>query len=191
MRKPLALSRRRTLRGRHPSLRRRCTLVHTPVYAKPFPGSTDVSLSLNIDIARNFTTNCKSTINALHVFLPSLLQRHLSSSKFSAVFKLLTLPPDKIIEISIPGGSPGAPASPFHLHGHNPHVIRSAGNDSYNFEVDPIIRDVVSTTLTGWHLEIGLVVIFAEDTGTLRREKIPAVWDKLCPTYDALKPDQL
>jgi iron transport multicopper oxidase len=70
------------------------------------------------------------------------------------------LPPNKVIEVSIPGGSPGAPVGcsspqlilgrslptqhPFHLHGHNFHVIRSAGNATYNF-VNPVVRDTTST----------------------------------------------
>ena len=32
---------------------------------------------------------------------------------------------------------------PVHLHGHNFHVVRSAGNSTYNFD-NPVIRDVVS-----------------------------------------------
>ncbi|KAJ7889137.1 hypothetical protein B0H14DRAFT_2336870, partial [Mycena olivaceomarginata] len=49
---------------------------------------------------------------------------------------VIELPPNKMIEISIPGGSPGPP-HPFHLHGHNFKVIRSAGNSTYNF-VNPV-----------------------------------------------------
>jgi hypothetical protein len=37
----------------------------------------------------------------------------------------------------------------------------------------------------------GLAVVLAEDTRTLKKEKVPAAWDKLCPIYDGLKPDQL
>ncbi|KAJ6582106.1 hypothetical protein B0H19DRAFT_1061562 [Mycena capillaripes] len=31
----------------------------------------------------------------------------------------------------------------------------------------------------------------AEDTRTLMKEKVPPAWDKLCPIYDDLRPDQL
>ncbi|KAJ7181098.1 laccase [Mycena filopes] len=190
-------------------------LVRIPVPGKPFPGGADVNLNLNI--ALNFT-NFKFTVNGATFVPPTapVLLQILSGAQAAQDLlpagSVYTLPPNKVIEISIPGGSPGAP-HPFHLHGHNFHVIRSAGNDSYNF-VDPVIRDVVSTGAAttdnttfrfvtdnagpwflhchiDWHLEIGLAVVFAEDTGTLRKEKIPAAWDKLCPIYDGLKPDQL
>ncbi|KAH9022280.1 Cupredoxin, partial [Lactarius pseudohatsudake] len=40
---------------------------------------------------------------------------------------------NKSVEVSIPAGAPGAP-HPIHLHGHAFHVVRSAGNSSYNFD---------------------------------------------------------
>ncbi|KAJ7099746.1 hypothetical protein C8R44DRAFT_888437 [Mycena epipterygia] len=61
-----------------------------------------------------------------------------------------------------------------------------------------------------FHLEIGLAIVFAEDTATVAKSVHPrkhslfapiplrkliahrtAAWDTLCPTYDALTPDQL
>ncbi|KAJ7662306.1 yellow laccase [Mycena rosella] len=95
--------------------------------------------------------------------------------------------------LSIPGGSAGAP-HPFHLHGHNFFVIKSAGNDTYNFD-NPVIRDVVSTgtatTHIDFHLELGLAIVFAEDTGTVANSVQTTQWDALCPTYDALPTDEL
>ncbi|KAJ7091633.1 hypothetical protein C8R44DRAFT_990402 [Mycena epipterygia] len=49
------------------------------------------------------------------------------------------LPANSVVELSIPGGSVAPP--PFHLHGHNFFVIKSAGNDTFNFD-NP---DAVST----------------------------------------------
>ncbi|KAJ7181074.1 laccase [Mycena filopes] len=190
-------------------------LVHTPVPGKPFPGGADVTFNFNIGLnftTHEFTMNGASFVPPTAPVLLQILSGAQAAQDLLPAGSVYTLPPNKVIEISIPGGSPGAP-HPFHLHGHNFHVIRSAGNDSYNF-VDPVIRDVVSTgsattdntTLrfvtdnagpwflhchVDWHLEIGLAVVFAEDTDTIRKEKIPAAWDKLCPIYDGLKPDQL
>ncbi|KAJ7464416.1 laccase 2 precursor [Mycena latifolia] len=190
-------------------------LAYSPVPGRPYPGGADVTLNLNI--ALNFTT-FKFQINGATFVPPTapVLLQVLSGAQAAQDLlppgSVYTLPPNKVIEISIPGGSPGAP-HPFHLHGHNFHVIRSAGNSTYNF-VDPVIRDVVSTGPAttdnttfrfvtdnagpwflhchiDWHLEIGLAVVFAEDTPTLKKEKVPAEWKKLCPTYDSLTPDQL
>ncbi|KAJ7314461.1 yellow laccase [Mycena albidolilacea] len=190
-------------------------LVQTPVPGKPFPGGADINLNLNI--ALDFAT-FKFTINGATFVPPTLPVMLQVLSGAQAAQDLLpagsvySLPPNKVIEISIPGGAPGAP-HPFHLHGHNFHVIRSAGNDTYNFN-DPVIRDVVSTgPLTtdnttfrfvtdnagpwflhchiDWHLEIGLAVVFSEDAPTLKKEKVPVAWNQLCPIYDALTPDQL
>ncbi|KAF8196123.1 yellow laccase [Pholiota molesta] len=48
---------------------------------------------------------------------------------------IIDLPPNSVIELSIPGG--GMPNNtrphPIHLHGHAFSVIRSAGNDAYNY----------------------------------------------------------
>ncbi|KAH9968472.1 Cupredoxin [Lactifluus volemus] len=49
---------------------------------------------------------------------------------------------NKSVEITIPAFAIAGP-HPIHLHGHAFHVVRSAGNTSYNFD-DPVIRDVVS-----------------------------------------------
>ncbi|KAJ7715668.1 laccase 2 precursor [Mycena metata] len=174
-----------------------------PVPGKPFPGGADVNLNLNIALN---ATSFRFSING------AILSGAQAAQDLLPVGSVYTLPPNKVIEISIPGGSPGAP-HPFHLHGHNFHVIRSAGNDSYNF-VDPVIRDVVSTGPAAtdnttfrfvtdnagpwflhchidWHFEIGLAIVFAEDAGTIKHEPVPAAWDQLCPIYDNLTPSQL
>ncbi|KAJ7083807.1 laccase [Mycena epipterygia] len=190
-------------------------LVRSPVPGKPYPGGADVNINLNIAV--NFDT-FKYTMNGVTYVPPTapVLLQILSGAQAAQDLlpsgSVYSLPPNKVIEVSIPGGSPGSP-HPFHLHGHNFHVIRSAGNDTYNFN-DPVIRDVVSsgpditdnttfrfvTDNAGpWflhchidrHLEIGLAVVFAEDVPTLRKETVPAAWDKLCPIYDSLSPSQL
>ncbi|KAJ7130380.1 laccase 1 [Mycena epipterygia] len=181
----------------------------------PVPGGADVTLNLVITL--DFTT-FKFSINGAEFIPPTapvllqILSGAQSATDLLPTGSVYVLPPNKVIEISIPGGTPGAP-HPFHLHGHNFHVIRSAGNDTYNF-IDPPVRDVVSTgpattdnvtirfvtdNAGPWflhchidfHLEIGLAIVFAEDTATVAKSVHPPAWDQLCPIYDALTPDQL
>ena len=45
---------------------------------------------------------------------------------------------------------------PIHLHGHSFHVVRSAGNSTYNFD-NPVIRDVVSNGDPGDNVTIRFV----------------------------------
>ncbi|KAJ7912289.1 laccase 2 precursor [Mycena leptocephala] len=186
-----------------------------PVPGLPVPGGADVNI--NIAITLDFTT-FKFAINGASFIPPTapVLLQILSGAQTATDLlppgSVYVLPPNKVIEISVPGGTPGAP-HPFHLHGHNFHVIRSAGSTTYNF-INPPIRDVVSTgPLTtdnttfrfvtdnagpwflhchiDFHLEIGLAIVFAEDTGTIIHSTHPPAWDQLCPIYDSLTPDQL
>ncbi|KAJ6513666.1 yellow laccase [Mycena vitilis] len=185
------------------------------VPGKPVPGGADVNINLAITL--DFTT-FKFFINGAEFIPPTapvllqILSGAQSATDLLPAGSVYVLPPNKVIELSIPGGTPGAP-HPFHLHGHNFHVIRSANSTAYNF-INPPIRDVVSTgpdttdnttirfvtdNAGPWflhchidfHLEIGLAIVFAEDTGTVAKSKHPAAWDQLCPIYDALTPDQL
>ncbi|KAF8335679.1 laccase [Cantharellus anzutake] len=121
------------------------------------------------------------------------------------------LPRNSVIEISVPGGSPGAP-HPFHLHGHKFSVVRSAGQTLYNYD-NPVQRDVVSTGKStsdfttirfrtdnpgpwifhchiDWHLGKGLAVVFAEDpAGQVKgpqSQKHNKAWDQLCPIWDSI-----
>ncbi|KAJ7874967.1 laccase [Mycena olivaceomarginata] len=186
-------------------------LIPQPVPGGHYSGGGDVNLNLNITF--NFT-NVKYEINGASFDPPSVpvLLQILSGAQSAQDLlprgSVYTLPPNKVIEISIPGGSPAAP-HPFHLHGHNFWVVRSAGNSSYNWD-DPVIRDVVSTGPStndnvtirfvtdnagpwflhchiDWHLDIGLAIVFAEDTGSLAHEYTPDAWKNLCPLYDPLR----
>ncbi|KAF7356183.1 Laccase 2 [Mycena venus] len=180
-------------------------LEYTPAPGEPFPGGADVAINLNIVLDRATGDFMINGASFKPPTVPVLLQI-LSGAQAAQDL----LPPGQ--QISIPGGAPGAP-HPFHLHGHNFHVIRSAGSDTYNFD-DPVIRDVVSTGPSktdnttirfvtdnagpwflhchiDWHFNEGLAIVFAEDTRTLKNEKTPDQWDELCPIYSTVTPDQL
>ncbi|KAJ6598085.1 laccase 3 [Mycena vulgaris] len=173
----------------------------------PKVGGADVLINLNIGL--DFETS-RYTLNGNSFFppaAPALLQILSGAQIAQDVLpsgSYIALPPNKVIEVSIPGtADPGAP-HPFHLHGHTFHVIRSAGSDKYNFK-DPPIRDVVNTGFLGdnatfrfvtdnagpWFLHCGLALVFAEDTNSVAKEVVPSSWKQLCPTYDGLTPSQL
>ncbi|KAF8159248.1 yellow laccase [Crassisporium funariophilum] len=176
------------------------------------PGAADVNINLDI----NFSfTNLKFTVNGATFTpptLPVLLQIMSGAQTAQDLLpagSVYVLPPNKVIEISIPGGSIGSP-HPIHLHGHTFDVVRSAGSSVYNYD-NPVKRDVVSAGLAGdnvtirfttdnsgpwiihchidWHLEIGLAVVMAEDVPTIATSDPPPAWDELCPTYNALPPE--
>ncbi|KAF8888052.1 laccase 3 precursor [Infundibulicybe gibba] len=182
------------------------------------PGPDGADVGLNLAMAFD-ATKLMFTINGASFIPPTapVLLQILSGTKAAQDLlpegNVYTLPPNQVIELSIPGGAPGSP-HPFHLHGHVFDVVRSAGSSVYNY-VNPVRRDVVSTGLAGdnvtirfttdnpgpwilhchidWHLEIGLAVVLAEAPNeTIRApDNPPPAWDQLCPIYDALPPDEL
>ncbi|KJA22859.1 multicopper oxidase [Hypholoma sublateritium FD-334 SS-4] len=184
-------------------------LVNAVAPGIPTPGAADVNL--NLDINFDFAS-LKFLVNGATFqppTLPVLLQIISGASTATDLLpagSVYTLPPNKVIEISMPGGSIGSP-HPMHLHGHAFSVVRSAGSSVYNY-VNPVQRDVVNIGLAGdnttirfktdnagpwilhchidWHLEIGLAVVMAEDVGQVALVDPPNAWDNLCPIYDAL-----
>ncbi|KAF9461177.1 laccase 2 [Collybia nuda] len=178
----------------------------------PSAGGADVAI--NLAVTFDFPTLTFAVNGAVFTppTAPVLLQILSGAQTAQALLppgSVYTLPPNKVIELTLPGGSIGSP-HPFHLHGHTFSVVRSAGSSVYNYE-NPVRRDVVSTGFTGdnvtirfetdnpgpwilhchidWHFEIGLAVVFAEDTASVATEDPPAAWDELCPIYDAMRPD--
>ncbi|KAF5354773.1 hypothetical protein D9756_005749 [Leucocoprinus leucothites] len=179
----------------------------------PTVGQADVNLNLAIGFSGgSFNVNGAKFTPPTAPVLLQILSGARTANELLPPGSVYPLPPNSVIELSIPGGSIGAP-HPFHLHGHTFDVIRSAGSSAYNF-ANPVRRDVVSTggstsdnvTIRfttnnpgpwilhchiDWHLEAGLAIVFAEDPDTLATESHPAAWDQLCPIYDALPPDEL
>ncbi|KAG6916141.1 Acyl-coenzyme A oxidase 2 [Tephrocybe rancida] len=179
------------------------------------PGSSaPADVALNLAIAFDFTT-ARFSVNGASFTPPNNLAVMLqimsgatSASSLLPAGSIYELPPNKVIELSIPGGAVGAP-HPFHLHGHIFSVVRSAGSAVYNYN-NPVQRDVVSTGIAGdnvtirfktdnagpwilhchidWHLEIGLAVVFAENIPSIATVDAPVAWDNLCPLYEAADP---
>ncbi|KAJ7795666.1 laccase [Mycena olivaceomarginata] len=190
-------------------------LVATAVPGTAVAGGADVAI--NIVISLDFTSftfeiNGVSYTSPTVPVLLQVLSGAQSATDLLPSGSVFTLPANSVVELSIPGGTAGAP-HPFHLHGHNFFVIKSAGNDTFNFD-NPIIRDVVNTgpdttdnttirfvtdNAGPWilhchidfHLELGLALIFVEDAPTIANSTQTTQWDDLCTTYDALPSDEL
>ncbi|KDR80955.1 hypothetical protein GALMADRAFT_61136 [Galerina marginata CBS 339.88] len=175
------------------------------------PGAADVNLNLNIvfDFASlKFTVNGATFIPPTVPVLLQILSGAHTAQDLLPPGSVYVLPPNKVIEITMPGGAVGSP-HPIHLHGHAFSVVRSAGSSVYNF-LDPVQRDVVSIGQAGdnvtirfktdnagpwimhchidWHLQLGLSIVLAENTPAIAASQQPPAWDQLCPIYDALPP---
>ncbi|KAG6844799.1 hypothetical protein H0H87_003625 [Tephrocybe sp. NHM501043] len=164
----------------------------------PTVGAADVNINLAIalDFVKfQFTVNGATFIPPTAPVLLQLLSGAKTAQELLPPGSVYLLPPNKVIEVSIPGGTIGAP-HPFHLHGHAFSVVRSAGSDVYNF-ANPVQRDVVSTgglasdnvTIRfktdnpgpwifhchiDWHLELGLAIVFAEDVPSVANMNPPS-----------------
>nr|AUK50745.1 laccase 2 [Peniophora sp. CBMAI 1063] len=183
-------------------------LVSTPVPGTAGAGNADVNLELDIAYTGTaFTINGDEYISPSVPVLLQILSGNTSASSLLPSGSVYYLDRDQTVEITIPGGSAGSP-HPFHLHGHTFWVVRSAGNDTYNYD-DPIVRDVVNTGNTGdevtirfttenpgpwflhchidFHLNFGLAVVMAEaptDVASNEENGSPtAAWEALCPAY--------
>ncbi|KAG6888301.1 hypothetical protein C0995_009300 [Termitomyces sp. Mi166 len=179
----------------------------------PHVGGADVVLLLNVSVDFNavpYPVFLMNNVSYTPPTAPALLQ--ILSGAHTAQDLLphgsyYKLPRNKVVELTIPGTS-------FDLGGpHSFSVVRSGDSDQYNW-VNPVRRDTVSTGFADgnttirfvtdnagpwflhchidWHLQLGLAIVFAEDIpDTKAKNPVPAAWDKLCPQYDDLTPDQL
>ncbi|KAL4061935.1 laccase [Scleroderma citrinum] len=180
----------------------------------PYPGGADVSIDL-VSIMDN--TTLLFYMNGVIYRPPStpvllqVLSGAVSASQLAPQGLVYTLPPNQVIELSIPTEYLTNP-HPFHLHGHAFHVVRSANSTVYNY-VNPVIRDTVNigfnTGVTSdnvtirfvtdnagpwflhchidWHLQRGMAIVFAENpNGTAKADAVDSAWEDLCPTYNSL-----
>ncbi|KAI0294017.1 laccase T2 copper depleted [Multifurca ochricompacta] len=183
-------------------------LVPTPVPGKPFSGGADININLVVTPTSDLKQILVNDVSFESPTVPALLQIMSGVQNASDLLpagSIYGLEPNKSVEITLPAGVPGGP-HPIHLHGHPFHVVRGAGNSTYNF-VDPVIRDVVSMGKTGdnltirfftdnpgpwflhchidWHLTKGFAVVFAEDVPEVSAQDMTTTaWDNLCPIYD-------
>ncbi|KAF9459992.1 laccase [Collybia nuda] len=174
----------------------------------------DISLVLNIrlDLEKDvFLINDNQYIPPPIPVLLQIMNGSVDPLSIMPNNSVITLPRNKLISVTVPGGSDVAP-HPFHLHGHTFEVIRSAGSNVTNLR-NPPIRDVVNTGLSGdnvtilfrtdnpgpwffhchidFHLEAGLAIVFAEDpkgqVSGPNAIETPKDWKDLCPKWNSLK----
>ncbi|KAI0031190.1 laccase 6 [Vararia minispora EC-137] len=173
-------------------------------------GPADFAITLNIAQPNPpfFDINGVSYISPTVPVLLQILSGARKVTDFYPSENVFVLPPNKVIEVSIPGTG----AHPFHLHGHAFDIIRAPNHNDTNF-VNPPRRDVVPIIggnmtfrfFSGnpgawflhchidWHLEAGLAIVFAESPELNlignQTQIVQEDWDKLCPEYDALQPE--
>jgi len=188
-------------------------LTNAAAPGRPYPGGADVLFDLNIGLSPEglFTINDVSFSPPSVPVLLQILSGSRQASELLPKGSVFPLPPNKVVEVSIPAyGAIGGPHA-FHLHGHTFSVVRSAGTGTYNY-VNPVQRDVVSiggningtladnvtirfvTDNTGpwflhchidWHLNAGLAIVFAENVNrTTLDDPVTPAWKELCPTYN-------
>ncbi|KIL58888.1 multicopper oxidase [Amanita muscaria Koide BX008] len=174
----------------------------------PHPGGADINIYLNItfnnDTSQYFINGATFTPPSVPVLL-QILSGARTAQSLLPPGSVYVLPPNKVVEVTIPGGSDDSP-HPFHLHGQNFVVIRSAGSTGNDY-LHPVRRDVVNTGIAGdnvtfrfntdnpgpwilhchidWHLVLGLAVVFTTDVGNIAALQPPSAWDQLCPKYNA------
>ncbi|KII87726.1 hypothetical protein PLICRDRAFT_176505 [Plicaturopsis crispa FD-325 SS-3] len=186
--------------------------VGTSAPGRPEIGGADVVLNLDIGFldapVNQFTVNGVAFVPPSVPVLLQILSGARNATDLLPNGSVYPLPRNKVVEISIPGKNLHGSPHPFHLHGHDFSVVRSAGSTAYNY-VDPVRRDTVNlgsdtndnvtirftTDNPGpwffhchvdWHLEAGFAIVFAEDTGdTAAHSPVPQDWKDLCPTYNA------
>ncbi|KAI3614454.1 laccase [Moniliophthora roreri] len=177
-------------------------------------GKADVNINLSFGFNNfgKFEVNGESFVNPSVPVLLQILSRAQPANNLLPTGSVYSLPANKVVEISMPGGLLGI-EHPIHLHGHTFDVVRTAGSSTYNYK-NPIRRDVVSIGNAGdnvtirfrtdnpgpwflhchidWHLEAGFAIVFAERTNEWTSTIDPPVaWDNLCPKYNSLGPGDL
>nr|AFE48785.1 yellow laccase [Stropharia aeruginosa] len=176
-------------------------LINPAAPGVPILGAADKNIYLNITFNGTlFFVNNASFVPPTKPVLLQILSGAHSVHELLPAGSIYELPPNSVIELSMPGGSAGSP-HPIHLHGHTFSVIRSAGSKIYNYN-NPVRRDVVSigdsndnvtirfeTDNAGpwllhchidWHLDRGLDVVFAEDIPDIAKQNPPIAWENLC-----------
>jgi len=184
--------------------------VSSPVPGEPSPGGVNHSINLDVTFFKNaFLVNNVSFADPSVPILLQILSGAKTVQDLVPAGSIYPLVRGESVELTIPAGVHLVGGlHPVHLHGHSFHVVRSAGNSSYNWN-NPIVRDVVNmgTATTGdrltirfvadnpgpwffhchidWHLAAGFAVVFAEDIPDIpSTDEPPAAWGDLCPEYN-------
>jgi len=175
-------------------------------------GSGPPDFALNLVIGFNGTEWSINGASFVPPSVPVLLQILSGTTAAQSLLPagdVYTLPPNSVIEISIPDAGAESRSHPFHLHGHAFSVVRSGGQAGYNY-VNPPRRDVVAvhggnvtfrfeTDNAGpwllhchidWHFSQGLAIVLAEAPQQIisgpESAILPPGYNELCSIYNAL-----
>ncbi|KAJ7242473.1 laccase 1 [Mycena rebaudengoi] len=132
----------------------------------PVSGGADVNLNLVISLdftSFTFQVNGVSYTPPTAPVLLQILSGAQAATDLLPTGSVFVLPPNKVVELS--------GALNFSLHRF---VTDNAGPWFLHCHID-------------FHLEIGLAVVFAEDTATVAESTQTPAWDELCPTFNALR----
>ncbi|KAF8485121.1 laccase C [Russula ochroleuca] len=191
-------------------------LVETNLHVRPLlpgthqPGSADRNITLDVtnNGTRFFVNNASFEDPSVPILL-QILSGAQSVEDLVPAGSIYGLTRGDVVELTIPAGAVVGGPHPVHLHGHSFWVVRSAGNDTYNWD-NPVVRDVVSlgeaesgseVTIRfvadnpgpwffhchiDWHLAEGFAAVFAEDIPDIQSTDVTSdAWSALCPEYNA------
>ncbi|THH10066.1 hypothetical protein EW146_g8484 [Bondarzewia mesenterica] len=169
----------------------------------PGPGEADVNINLHVtfDIDSGlYSVNGEPFVPPSVPVLLQILSGEQNAQALMPKGSVIPLPRNASVEVTVPSGAIGGD--------HSFSVVRSMGNDSYNYD-NPVRRDVVNigdgsipsnvtirfrTDNPGpwflhchidWHLEAGFAIVFAEDIPDISENvQAPPEWNDLCPIYN-------
>lgn len=167
----------------------------------------DLVVGFNLSRFIFFVNGVQYTSPSIPVLL-QILSGAMTASDLLPNGSVYTLPKNKVVEVSFNTDTAGGGPHPFHLHGHNFAVVRSAGSSSYNY-VNPVVRDTVSAGDLGdratirfttnnpgpwilhchidWHLHTGFAIVFAEDPEDVAEfQPLNDASKQLCPIFNSL-----
>ncbi|KAG6859902.1 hypothetical protein C0995_002231 [Termitomyces sp. Mi166 len=169
-------------------------LINPSAPGIPTPGAADLTLNLNIKVD---SSKGQFTINGVPFIPPTVpvLLQIMSGAKTPQQLlppgSVYSLPRNKVVEVSVPGGSIGAP-HPFHLHGVRRDVVSTGDSPSDNvtirFTTDSPGPWIFHCHID-WHLDHGLAIVFAEDVADIAQFEPAPSWDALCPNFIIGNPD--
>ncbi|PBK59777.1 Cu-oxidase-domain-containing protein [Armillaria solidipes] len=178
-----------------------------PLVPEPAPPA-DVNITLElVNIAGKaiWNVNNVSYVPPVVPTLVKVIEGDVEVADFNQTENTFVLPANKTIQITFPPNDDDD-AHPIHLHGMNFWLIKSNSTEEINTK-DPIKRDIVAAGAAGamirfrtdkpgpwffhchifWHLQAGLATVMLADPADATSEIEPdALWDSLCPAYDAL-----
>ncbi|KAK0496191.1 Cu-oxidase-domain-containing protein [Armillaria luteobubalina] len=168
----------------------------------------DVNMTLEfVNIAGKaiWNVNNVSYVPPVVPTLMKVIEGDVEAADFNQTENTFVLPANKTIQITFPPNDDDD-AHPIHMHGMNFWLIKSNSTEEINTK-DPIKRDIVAAGAAGamirfrtdkpgpwffhchifWHLQAGLATVMLADPGDASTAIEPdAIWDSLCPAYDAL-----